>query len=274
MYITPGLALSSSHMTSLRVKHEEKLTQYGLMSTRGLTSNLHVDLHFLVPRHHCHHDDPWEVEDQLSVILEESILGYETHKIEKGARGNFYSIVFNDIMGLEEETGRGVRVDDIKLAMMGHVKEGYKFNPASSLAHGDPGYNPCPSPDDKVHVLVCVHSANSREIKASTLQKMKEIREVASDLGIPQMAVVTKVDEACGETEKDLKDVYKSKHIKKKMTDFSSALGISMTCIFPVKNYSKEISNDGDVDTLILSVLRLIIDFGDDFIYKMFDQSQ
>ncbi|KAG7233440.1 hypothetical protein INR49_006736 [Caranx melampygus] len=141
---------------------------------------------------------------------------YETHKIRTGARGNFYPVVFNDVMGLEEETGRGVRPEDIKLAMMGHVKDGYKFNPTSSLAHGDPGYNPRPSLDDKVHVLVCVHSANSAEIKASTLQKMKEIREVANDLGIPQLAVVTKVDEACRETEKDLRNIYKSKHIKKR----------------------------------------------------------
>ncbi|XP_056245656.1 interferon-induced protein 44-like [Seriola aureovittata] len=191
---------------------------------------------------------------------------YETHKIQKGSRGNFYPVVFNDIMGLEEKTGGGVRADDIKLAMKGHVKEGYKFNPASSLSSGDPGYNPSPSLDDRVHVLVCLHNANITKMEELPLMKMKEIREAASDLGIPQLAIVTKVDEACGETEKDLKNVYKSKHIKKKMKDFSSSLGIPMNCIFPVKNYSEEISTDENINTLILSALRLIVDFGDDFI--------
>lgn len=57
------------------------------------------------------------------------------------------------------------------------------------------------------------------------------------------------------------------------MKDFSSELGIPMNCIFPVKNYCDEISIDDDVDALILSVLRLIIDFGDDFIHQMSDQS-
>lgn len=59
----------------------------------------------------------------------------------------------------------------------------FQFNPVSSLANGDPGFNPCPSPADRVHVLVCVLSGNSTEIQASVLQKMANIREAASELG-------------------------------------------------------------------------------------------
>lgn len=53
------------------------------------------------------------------------------------------------------------------------------------------------------------------------------------------------------------------------MSEFSSAVGIPMNCIFPVKNYSEEIDLDDDVDTLILSTLKHMLDFGDDFIDKM-----
>uniref|UniRef100_A0A3P9PUT3 Interferon-induced protein 44-like n=1 Tax=Poecilia reticulata TaxID=8081 RepID=A0A3P9PUT3_POERE len=196
---------------------------------------------------------------------------YETHKFIKG-RGTtktFYPLVFNDIMGLEDGTDKGVHADDIKLALRGHVRESYKFNPVAPLSQDDPGYNPTPSADDKVHVLVCMMSANTHQIKPSILEKVKSIRETASDLGIPHMAMMTHIDEACGEIEKDLRNVYKSKYVRKKMKDFSAAVGIPMNCIFPVKNYSEEISLNDDIDSLILSALRTMVDFGDDFIEKI-----
>ncbi|XP_027878655.1 interferon-induced protein 44-like isoform X1 [Xiphophorus couchianus] len=194
---------------------------------------------------------------------------YKTHKIRKEGRGNFYPFVFNDIMGLEDGDGRGVRTEDIKLALEGHVKDRYKFNPVSSLCDGDHGYNSSPSISDRVHVLVCIYDANAPQMKDSVLQKMREIREAASELGIPQLAILTHIDAACGETEKNLRNVYRSKHLKKKMGDFSSSLGIPMNCIFPVKNYSHETQLNSDVDTLILNALKLIIDFGDDYADKL-----
>ncbi|XP_062287342.1 interferon-induced protein 44-like [Scomber scombrus] len=193
----------------------------------------------------------------------------ETHKIKKGDRGDFYPFVFNDIRGLENNGENGLSVEDIKLALKGHVPDGYTFNPASALSDKASDYNSSPSVDDRVHLLVCVCSASTSEIKESVMRKMKEVREIASDLGIPQVAIVTKIDKACDEMEEDLRNVYKSKHLKKKMTDLSSQLGIPVNCIFPVKNYSSEIDIDDDVDSLILSALRRMINFGDDFINNM-----
>ena len=59
----------------------------------------------------------------------------------------------------------------------------FQFNAGSALSEHDPGYNPSPSPDDQVHVLVCVLSANTAEIKEPVLQKMRGVREAAGDLG-------------------------------------------------------------------------------------------
>ncbi|XP_063352275.1 interferon-induced protein 44-like [Pelmatolapia mariae] len=196
---------------------------------------------------------------------------YQTHKIKegRGSSATVYPVVFNDIMGLEEGTNCGVHPEDIKLAMMGHVKEGHLFNPLAPLTEKDPDYNQTPSADDKIHVLVCLLSANASEIKESVLDKMNNVREMANDLGIPHIMIITKVDEACPETEKNLRNVYKSNYLKRKMKEFSSKVGITVNCIFPVKNYSHEIHLNEDVDTLILSVLKQIIDFGDDFIEQL-----
>lgn len=197
---------------------------------------------------------------------------YKTHRVrkERGKKKVYYPFVFNDIMGLESGDNVGVRADDIKLAMKGHVKEGYKFNPMCSLSESDPHYNPNPRPDEKVHVLVCLLSANCPEIDPLVIRKMKEIREAARDLGIPQIAIGTHIDEICDEIEKDVKNVYKSKSLKKKMTEFSYAVGIPLNCIMAVKNYSEGITEkDEDMDTLILTALRHMIHFGDDFIDEM-----
>ncbi|XP_053193445.1 interferon-induced protein 44-like [Scomber japonicus] len=198
---------------------------------------------------------------------------FTTYKIEKGNPSTFYPFVFNDIMGLDPS--KGVLVDDIKLALMGHVKDDYRFNPERTLSEGDPSYNTEVSPNNEVHVLVCVIPADTvNQISQEVIRKVGEIRKAASELGILQVAVLTKIDEACPEIEKDLKNVYKSVYLKEKMEQFSADVGIPMNCIFPMKNYFEEIDLNDDVDSLILSTLRKIIDFGDEFINHKMNQSE
>uniref|UniRef100_UPI003AAE5442 interferon-induced protein 44-like n=1 Tax=Centroberyx gerrardi TaxID=166262 RepID=UPI003AAE5442 len=195
---------------------------------------------------------------------------YTTYKIQKGNPRTFYPFIFNDIMGLEKGGRGGVRAEDIKLAMNGHVRDGYKFNPISTLSKEDQGYNSCPTVDDKVHVLVCVIPADAvSRLSDEVVGKMRDIRVAASDMGIPQVAILTKIDEAYPEVNKSIRNVYHSKLLKTKMEEFSSKLGIPMNRIFPVKNYSSEISLDDDTDSLILCALRQMIDFGEDFRNRM-----
>ncbi|XP_029996427.1 interferon-induced protein 44-like isoform X3 [Sphaeramia orbicularis] len=211
---------------------------------------------------------------------------YTTYKITKGARGTFYPFVFNDTMGLEKD--HGVREEDIKLAMMGHVKDGYRFNPCSTLSTDDKNYNTNPSLSDKVHVLVCVISAkalwfkelpmdmNKMNQEASSaskvhslediMKKMRKVRLEASDMGIPQMAILTNIDEACPEVDADLRNVYRSKHVKKQMEVLSKSLGIPLNCIFPVKNYHSEVTPNDDLEMLILMALKQMLNFGEDFV--------
>ncbi|XP_036945046.1 interferon-induced protein 44-like isoform X1 [Acanthopagrus latus] len=194
---------------------------------------------------------------------------YRTFKIQKDGPETMYPFVFTDIMGLEKETNQGVGVQDLKLAMKGHIKDGYNFNPVSAISEDDNYYNKAPTLKDRVHVLVCVIPAPSVNIQsAETVAKMREVRLAARDLGIPQLAVLTKIDEACPAVKEDIRNVYMSKYLKSQMELFSESLGIPVKCIFPVKNYHSEIDPDDDTDTLILSALKHMINLGEDFVNR------
>ncbi|XP_065821063.1 interferon-induced protein 44-like [Labrus bergylta] len=193
-------------------------------------------------------------------------LKYKTYKIEKDQE-SFYSIVFNDIMGLEKNADNGVLVEDIKLALRGHVKDGYKFNPCGPLTENDPGYDSNPSLDDKVHVLVCVVPVDSVSLlDDKVVQKLREVRLAASDLGIPQLAILTKVDQACPEVRSNIHNLHKSKYLKGQVEKFSEMLGIPIKSIFLVKNYESEIKMSDDISGLILTALRQMVTFGEDYI--------
>ncbi|KAL6102784.1 uncharacterized protein ACO6RY_02324 [Pungitius sinensis] len=193
-----------------------------------------------------------------------------TFKIKKGGPGTFYPFVFTDIMGIEGPDKRGVCVEDIKLDMKGHIKDSYMFNPCSEISEDDPYYNKNPTLEDKVQVLVCIIDGSSSSIlDDESIRKMRQVRLAARDLGIAQLAVLTKIDKTCNEVQSDVKNVYKSKYIKKMIEKISVDLGFPLNCIFPVKNYASENGTNDDIDSLILSAMKQIINSGEDFVNQL-----
>lgn len=195
---------------------------------------------------------------------------YKTFKFSKGSQGH-YSFVCNDIMGMEQKNA-GIHVDDIKLALKGHVTDGYEFIPQQQLNEGDLGYRSCPSLNDRVHVLVTVVPAGLVSLLSEeVVKKLREVRLAASEMDIPQLAILTKVDEACPKAKQDPKNIYKSKYLKEQVENFSQLLGLPVNCIFLVKNYSSENSSDDATDAPILCALKQIVVYGNDFLTHLND---
>lgn len=64
----------------------------------------------------------------------------------------------------------------------------FQFDPESKLSKDDPRFNKSPTDNNKVHVLVCVVAANTgSRTRAEIVQKIREIRSEASDLGERKM---------------------------------------------------------------------------------------
>uniref|UniRef100_A0A3B1IZW7 Interferon-induced protein 44-like n=1 Tax=Astyanax mexicanus TaxID=7994 RepID=A0A3B1IZW7_ASTMX len=192
---------------------------------------------------------------------------FKYHRLKKGAPGIFYPFSFADIMGLEPGSSSGVHIEDIVHVLNGRIKSGYVFNPVSPIAEGNPSYNSEPSLKDRVHCLVSVLPAdNISLISNEVIQKMKDVREKARNLDIPQVVLMSMVDKACPLVNDDLKKIYTSKKIKDKMKECRDKLGVPMNCIYPVRNYHEQVTNDLLQDVLILMPISDIIRFANSYV--------
>ncbi|XP_076134437.1 uncharacterized protein LOC143116929 [Alosa pseudoharengus] len=207
---------------------------------------------------------------------------YKTHKIKDGGYGSHLPFVFCDVMGLERGDSEGVKVDDLKKILNGHIKEGYVFNQLNSLPEEeDKGYIKDPNLSDKIHCLVSVIPADSllwcadsrkisdhamKEKDEAFIKKIKDVRAHASMMDIPQVVILSKVDEACSEVQKDIKMIYRSKTIREKIQLCSVNVGVPQYCIFPVKNYHDENQMNNDMDVLLLTALTDILNHANDHV--------
>ncbi|XP_067258840.1 interferon-induced protein 44-like [Chanodichthys erythropterus] len=163
--------------------------------------------------------------------------------------------VFNDIMGLEPDQLTGSHIEDLISAMFG---KGYKFNQKQTPTYKDQHYTCDPILSDQAFCLVYIIAAETVQFTDERLNKLK-LTENERAKGIPQVVIMTKVDEACPLVKNDLGKIYTSKKIKEKMELCSTKTGVPMTNIFPVKNYHEEIDTEDDIDVLILKALEQIV---------------
>ncbi|KAK1897555.1 Interferon-induced protein 44 [Dissostichus eleginoides] len=137
---------------------------------------------------------------------------FRTYSVKDGRKGKPLPIIFCDTMGLEESTG-----GDLILRTS-----------AASLK------------------VICPTVISSTPL-------LLWIRILKGQLnGIPQLVLLTKVDEACPLVKEDVKNIYKSSYIKEMMQEVSARLGAAVLCCSR-ENYSEELELDPDCTTLLLT---------------------
>uniref|UniRef100_A0A8D0GZN7 TLDc domain-containing protein n=1 Tax=Sphenodon punctatus TaxID=8508 RepID=A0A8D0GZN7_SPHPU len=193
--------------------------------------------------------------DHASVTMQ-----YRTYALKNGRDGKPLPIVFCDTMGLEEKTGAGLEIDEVPNIIKGHIPDRYQFNPSATVCPDTPGYIKNPSLKDQIHCVVFVIDGCKIEILPEKLEdKLKQLRRKLNKFGVPQLVLLTKVDEICPSLEEDVQCVYQSKAVEKQMRITSERLGIPLSQIVPVKNYSSELELRCDVDILILTAVRQML---------------
>uniref|UniRef100_A0A8C1RH49 TLDc domain-containing protein n=1 Tax=Cyprinus carpio TaxID=7962 RepID=A0A8C1RH49_CYPCA len=192
---------------------------------------------------------------------------FRTYPVKDGREGKLLPFVLCDTMGLEEQSGAGLDIEDISSILQGHIPDRYKFNPTTPFKPDEQKSSRPVSLQEKIHCVVYVIDATKISLMSDKLQeKLASIRRKVNSLGISQIVLMTKVDEACPLVEEDLQSLYVSSYIKTKVQEVSSRLGVPVSCVLPVKNYSQELELELNCDVLLLSALQQMLNFADDYL--------
>uniref|UniRef100_A0A671V671 Interferon-induced protein 44-like n=1 Tax=Sparus aurata TaxID=8175 RepID=A0A671V671_SPAAU len=198
---------------------------------------------------------------------------FRSYSLKAGQEGKPLPIILCDTMGLEESTGSGLNIDDISNILKGHLPDRYQFNPSVPLDSEAPSYRKSPVLKDKIHCVTYIIDACKVSIMPTKLEeKLEAIRRKVNLMGIPQLVLLTKVDEACPLVKEDVRNVYKSDYIKEMMQEVSTRLGVPLSCVVPVKNYSEELELDPNCDILLLSAVKQMLRFADNYFDDISDQ--
>ncbi|KAK9533879.1 hypothetical protein VZT92_008972 [Zoarces viviparus] len=191
---------------------------------------------------------------------------FRTYTIKAGKGGGLVPLILCDTMGLEENAEAGLNIEDLVNIFRGHIKDRYQLNPFTPLQMDSPGFKKQATLNDVIHCVVyVVDTCKVSLLTQKMLDKFADIRKKTNNLGIPQILLMTKVDEACPLVAEDLKNVYCSVYIQRKARELSEFFGIPLSCVLPVKSYSDELELDQDIDILLLTAVQQMLNYTDSF---------
>ncbi|ROL55146.1 Interferon-induced protein 44 [Anabarilius grahami] len=185
---------------------------------------------------------------------------FRTYCIKPGSGVGHVPFTMCDSMGLEEGLNSGLDVEDFASILKGHIQDRYQFNPSMPIQPDSPHFRKSPGFKDKIHCVVYViDTCKVKLLSDKMIDKLAVFRRKTNQLGVPQLVLLTKVDEACPLVAEDLKNVYQSHYINKMVQEVSAQLGVSLSAVIPVKNYCQELEIDPQTDILLLNAVVQIL---------------
>ncbi|KAA0719445.1 Interferon-induced protein 44-like [Triplophysa tibetana] len=181
---------------------------------------------------------------------------FRTYNIKPSSGVTHIPFTLCDTMGLEEGLNAGLDVDDFYNILNGHIQDRYQFNSSMAIQSGTPYFKNSPGLKDKIHCVVYVmDTCKVKLLSDKMIDKFAVFRRKTNQMSVPQLVLMTKVDEACPLVAEDLKNVYQSHYINRMMEEVSAQLGVSLSAVVPIKNYSKELDIDPQTDILLLNAV-------------------
>ncbi|XP_044891998.1 interferon-induced protein 44-like isoform X2 [Felis catus] len=172
-----------------------------------------------------------------------------------------------DSMGLHEEEGVGLCVDDIPHILKGCVPDRYEFSPHKSITPDHPMFIASPSLKDKIHCVAYVLDINSiSSITSKEVAKFKEVQKEVLNCGTALVVLLTKIDKCSEILQDNFLNMNNSVTSQSQIIKVSKMLDIPIYNIFMVENYASELELDPLKDTLILFVLRQMLRIVDDIL--------
>nr|XP_023693720.1 interferon-induced protein 44-like [Paramormyrops kingsleyae] len=190
---------------------------------------------------------------------------YRTYTVRAGRGGRPLAFLLCDTMGLEAGKDGGVNPKDIESILKGYIPDKYSFNPVQPMKADCQTGSRLPL-QDRIHCVVCVIDATRFQYMADEMKKKLHEIQRTDFHDVPVLVLLTNVDNACPHVNRDLRNVYRSCFIKELITRASECLSVPVSHVLPVQNYTCETELNDSCDILLLSAMKQMLNFADNYL--------
>ncbi|XP_062617493.1 interferon-induced protein 44-like [Saccostrea cucullata] len=174
---------------------------------------------------------------------------------------------FYDCRGLHDI--ESLWFDDIMNIINGHILPGYEFDSNTPITKEHEMYRKDPKLADKMHCVVYVINATAPKEALATKtaeETFEKIRQELTKSNIPQLILMTKVDNFHKNFQEDLEKIFYSNYVKMMRDFIAQYTSLTKDRVLLQANYCGETSISPQKDFLTLYNLQKIVESIEDYI--------